>query len=258
MINPKCQRESVIIARMLFREEPKLEIHQGKEAYLKEPSFLRGKHLSKERYCIGYSVVGKLIPHGIPLTKGHQCEECKKRDAFFFCSMCDGRTCYNSRTFEEWCSQPFSVYLAYFGGKTVKVGVAAKRRLKERLWEQGAIAYRLVGEFEDGMKARRKESEMRKELPDKLTLSQKLKLYRELDLDWFESKYGVDGILKANLDASSALSSQILLREVNFIPDEDFKLLGNLLVFRRFLVNFKSLVGKKVVKRSVLSDFARS
>ena len=67
----------------------------------------------------------------------------------------------------------------------------------------------------------------------------------------------MDGVLKANLDASSALSNQILLREVNFIPDEDFKLLGNLLIFRRFLINFKSLIGKKVVKRSVLSDFAK-
>jgi hypothetical protein len=244
----------MIFVRLWFKREKPVEIHEGEERQFHGFSILKGKQLSEKRYCIGYDIRGKYQPHGEELKTGYQCESCRSKDIFFPCTICNGTGCRNKKAW-DWCDQPFVVYMAYFGGKQVKVGVTAKKRVHERLREQGAIAFSIQKESENGLMARRTENVLKRTHTDRMILSQKLGLYKEIDLDWFENRYGLSGVIDENKQAAEHISNQKLLRNPTYISNEDFDVLGNLLIFRDYLISFKSIRGRKVVKRTSLFDF---
>ncbi len=85
---------------------------------------LRGAILSKARYCVGhYKALSTYVCCGRILNGGYQCAECLRKDFWRPCAECNGSFCINpNRDAQQFClSNPFAVYLAYFGGKLVKV-----------------------------------------------------------------------------------------------------------------------------------------
>lgn len=99
-------------------------------------------NLSKERYCIGYKEFGKTeripCPKNCSVTdnKDAQCFQCSQNDVSFI-----AKTGYGlSKQANGLLGLDHAVYLAYFPGDIIKVGVALWERREVRTLEQGATA----------------------------------------------------------------------------------------------------------------------
>ena len=236
---------------------PKVEVHEDKTSKKIDLEEISNKYLSQEKYCIGYDIGGEFKPHGILLNKGYQCDECKKRDIFLPCSRCNGSKCIsNYEKAREWCNQEFKVYLAYFGGKYVKVGVAASKRLKIRLIEQGAIAYKVYKVVKNGMEARRIETQLKKRFPDKVMTYQKIKLYKNVNLDWMEKSYGIEEILEYNYKNIEKLNKlkEYDIKENLWIP-KVIGSVGQIIITENGYFPFFHIRGRKIVNRRNLLDY---
>ncbi len=129
-------------------------------------------------------------------------------------------------------------------------------RLIERLREQGALAYRIYDEVENGMIARRIENALKRSgFPDKITFREKVSLYKKIDLEWFERNYGLDGVFRENLEKVDLLIGKEILRNPRAIPMGYIGEIGQVLIFKEHIINFKSLVGRKIVRGKGLLSF---
>ena len=182
------------------------------------------------------------------------CEKCKNYDVFLKCTICDGRRCLNKRSW-SWCNQPFLVYFAYFGGDLIKVGVTAKKRVNERLTEQGALAFVIHSEFKNGLLARRCETNLSKKFPDRVKSTKKLELYKKPNLDWFQNKFDDVIMVKQNLKIIKEIHNQRIQKITKFIPDEPIKSVGQLLVLKNIVIPFSSLKGRKIMEKQSIFDF---
>ena len=245
----------MLITNLWYKENnPLIEIHEGHNSKQIQVENLSGKYISNERFCIGRNEKGNRIPHGIKLKTGIMCEKCKNYDVFLKCTICNGMRCLDKRSW-SWCNQPFIVYFAYFGGDLIKVGVTAKRRMIERLTEQGAIAFAIHSEFRNGLLARRCETNLSKKFPDRVKSTKKLELYKNLKLDWFQNKFDNTLIIETNLDAIKKIHNQKMKKGIRFIPDENIKTLGQLLILKNVVIPFSSLRGRKIIKKQSIFDF---
>lgn len=129
-----------------------------------EFSFLVGP----KRYCIGNKEITSHEYSGCPnhamLTeKSNKCPDCDRSDRFKNCVKCTGNYCYvKDREVLNRCNQEHFVYLAYFPGDIIKVGVAHGRRKYARLFEQGALYSFIIASCPSGKIARKLESDIRK------------------------------------------------------------------------------------------------
>lgn len=133
------------------------------------------------RDCIGYRPPGadSLIscPDAATGLRSNQCPGCFERALILPCLRCNGERCRNPARRRQ-CVQPenHALYLASFAPGHLKVGVARWDRRAERLAEQGAKAAIIVAR-DDGQMVRRSESQIRRfGTPDRLQLSEKLRL----------------------------------------------------------------------------------
>jgi len=104
-------------------------------------------------------------PHNATVTSFSQCQECaaevyiKDQDCIFD-PKCDGSLCDN-----EFCKRKHVLYLAFYG-RMAKVGMSSAKRVgrAERLVEQGADAYAVIGTFPNRLRAREEEKKVSADL----------------------------------------------------------------------------------------------
>jgi len=95
------------------------------------------------RFCTGYSdgAVGQPCPEQALARRGTNCDACASRDAFRPCMACTGLRCPRlTPAMRRYCRQDHHLYLACFGGETIKVGTASHPRRDQRIVEQGPLA----------------------------------------------------------------------------------------------------------------------
>ncbi len=232
---------------------PEVEVHAPPRRV--DPSELSNMAISDSRYCIGYLTGEKheYVPCG-KKTNGYQCEECMRKHVFTPCARCHGFSCSAGEIARKWCFQPFTVYLAYFGGQVVKVGVAAEVRLRERLLEQGALAYKVLSRFPDGMAARREEYRLFSRYRGSLRPEDKVSGYRDPDLSWFDSSFpGETTVLMYSLQALNKIQRYRVLRPTR-IP-EVLGAIGDLLITPSGLIPFSHVRGRKLFPSRSLLDY---
>ncbi len=240
----------MLILRLKYKPEPILWIGEDdvREGAL---DLLSGAILSKKRYCVGHwSSINNYVLCGRVIKDGFQCEECRRRDVWNPCAVCTGAFCVNpNEEVRNFCMHNnFIVYLAYFGGHKIKVGVTFEGRLEERLLEQGAVAYTIHSHQPNGLRAREVETKMKKVFVDRLTTVEKVKLYKRVDIDWFEEVVGSATILEQNLEVVEGINPGAkLLFGVRKLPKGDVKAVGQLLVFKDALVPFSEVKGRKII-----------
>lgn len=100
----------------------------------------------------------KPCPENAPAIQGKHCPQCAQATELHPCIICNGSICRADPQRQQTCATQTSyVYLASFGPKLLKVGVAHHSRIPKRWIEQGAnLATRLLET--NGREARRYET----------------------------------------------------------------------------------------------------
>lgn len=131
----------------------------------------------------------------------HPCEKnCVVDSRYDACYECRQKTDFNPAFYNttnistaqtKYNEQPHSVYIAYFGGGIAKSGMTADSRGLQRLYEQGALLYYLVGSFDDATKAHNVEDKLIHEgLLNSVTKRQKERiLTNTMDIDREEQSF---------------------------------------------------------------------
>jgi len=248
----------MLVANLWYSQLPPLvEIHDSGEVKLVELGILSNKKFSEKTFCVGYDVGGRNEPHGVELSRGYRCQTCQDKDFFKFCGFCKGDRCLNQNMESKaWCNQPFVVYLAYFGGKTAKVGVSSESRVLERLHEQGALSYKILHKTINGREARKIETGLVETFPDRISQKQKLELYSDLNLSWFHETFeGLSFDLDYNLSLVAKLKSYKRIASTLINSSSVIGALGPFLIFENELVSFGKIKGRKIVPKRNLDYF---
>jgi hypothetical protein len=141
------------------------------ECWTRRSLRVRGAHFSLRaegaRYCTGRcdlaSGRSQPCPDRTALPDGgfEQCSPCRRatgfNPAFYFAQEISPQQEQRNR-------EPHLVYLAHFGGDTLKVGMTHARRGIDRLLEQGARVGALLGRFPDAYRARALEEHVARSL----------------------------------------------------------------------------------------------
>jgi hypothetical protein len=135
---------------------------------------------SSGKYCTGwydisthtnYSCKQKNQVNG----KYESCFECRTKTAF---NPAFYNTSQISDVQAEYNNTPHTVYVAYFGNGIAKAGIMADSRGFDRIYEQGALFYAIIDNFEDATKAHNLESRLiDKGLKNSVTKQQKQKAF---------------------------------------------------------------------------------
>jgi len=144
-----------------------LSEHEEVEFDLEEVDF----SVSSDRTCIGSwdgEGLYRECPKHASVTKFSQCQECSKE--FFvpdqeclFEPKCDGTKCLVQDRSWEFCRREHVVYVAFYDTR-MKIGMSSSRRIDERLIEQGADAYSIIGAFPNRISARTAEKDISERL----------------------------------------------------------------------------------------------
>ncbi len=185
----KTRHEVHVISGKWKSFDFELKVYDGQQTKildLGEISF----DISQQKTCVGSFDGGyEPCPEQRPIDSFNQCYGCApddipKMECIFEpqdCEDCEG----------GFCEEEHVVYLAFFGPIS-KIGMTKKKRLKQRVIEQGADAYALMATLENRKKAREEE----KEISDRLNISQKVsskdklrRLEREIDKQMIRRKF---------------------------------------------------------------------
>lgn len=174
---------------------------------------------SEQYYCIGRYDIDSFLAEPCPEKK-------QTNGKFQRCYKCNSALQFNpsfynvpidslSEKQRRYNMNPHLVYLAYFGGDSVKVGTANSQRSQTRLLEQGARAALVLGEFEDAYKAR----DLEVSVSSKCEITeQMMKVHKRKLID---GSYSFETARKLLIESRSSISS-ILSRE--FSENEPFDL----------------------------------
>ncbi len=139
---------------------------QISEFDLKEVRF----SVSRKKTCIGlFDDDGNYVPcpRSAPVSRFSQCPECAgeswiPHQECIFEPKCDGELCDL-----EFCKREHVLYVAFYDTR-MKIGMSSTRRIEQRLIEQGADAFSIIGKWPTRKRAR----EAEKELSDRLRIPQ--------------------------------------------------------------------------------------
>ncbi len=134
---------------------------------------------STKKYCVGW--------YDVTAHTNHVCDDDSSVDLKYeSCYACRQKTGFNpafyntseiSSVQQDYNNKPHSVYVSYFGGGITKAGIMSDSRGLERLYEQGALFYCLIGSFENADAAHKVEAELiGKGLKNSVTKRQKEKV----------------------------------------------------------------------------------
>ncbi len=117
---------------------------------------------SSKKYCVGW--------YDVTTHTNHVCEGGREVEVKYdSCFECRQKTGFNpafyntseiSSVQQDYNNKPHSVYVSYFGDGIAKAGIMSDSRGLERLFEQGALFYYVVGTFENADAAHRVESKL--------------------------------------------------------------------------------------------------
>ncbi len=114
--------------------------------------------------------------------------------------------------------------------------------------EQGALAFHVVRRGLNGLEARKLERELSKVYVDRVRSRDKILLYREINLDWFEDVVGTITVLDKNLSVAEQLPKRLSFVDyVRKIPNLPIRTLGQLLVVGELIIPFHALKGRKII-----------
>jgi len=143
-----------------------------------EPLYITITDVAK-KYCTGWYDVATHTKHACDGSrevdsKYESCFECRQKTGF-------NPAFYNSSNIsavqKEYNNKPHSVYVSYFGDGLAKAGMMSDSRNLDRLFEQGALFYCIVGSFENADTAHSIESQLiSKGLKNSVTKRQKDKV----------------------------------------------------------------------------------
>lgn len=150
--------------------------------------------VSRRKTCVGYfDGEGKYIPCPAKavVDRFHQCESCS-REVFLpyqdcvFEPRCEGEVCDI-----EFCRREHVIYIAFYDTR-MKVGMSSTKRVEQRLIEQGADAFFIVGKLPSRKKAR----EVEKSVSSRLGIPQYVRhgivlrnLARKVDVAGIEGRF---------------------------------------------------------------------
>lgn len=145
-------------------EKPLLIVQQQDEFISYEPLDFTGSLIFNMsiRYCIGWHDIATgenaICPTAeVVDAKYEQCSACQKRTGF-------NPAFYNATSVSEQQQQrnlePHTLYLAYFGGAIIKVGITHTKRGYRRLLEQGARCALILDTFPTALIARQYEAQI--------------------------------------------------------------------------------------------------
>lgn len=112
------------------------------------------------RYCTGHFKFRNGLGTRQPCTQqsaiksGKQCDRCRYLEGFANVHQHVGDISGLPPQIRDYIATPHYLYIACFGGGQVKVGTAAESRRSSRLYEQGAIAARIIARSPDGLHVR--------------------------------------------------------------------------------------------------------
>lgn len=173
---------------------------------------------TSERFCCGWHSLETgedfVCPDQNSLDKKYEnCQACQKRTGFdpAFYNASQGEI---SAQQIERNSQPHLVYLAYFSGDIIKVGITFAGRGNTRLLEQGARAALILGEFSTANIARSHEEKIAKmtQFVENVKVSTKLKLLETK----FENSKAETALQNAKNQIEASLGAKFDNAEVQF------------------------------------------
>ncbi|QQS22129.1 DUF2797 domain-containing protein [Candidatus Saccharibacteria bacterium] len=135
------------------------------------------------KYCTGW--------YDINAHKNHACDNDAQVDSSYdSCFVCRKKTDFNPAFYNTtqisqkqaiYNDQPHSVYIAYFGNSVAKVGIMSDSRGRERLYEQGAMLYVVIGSYSNATMAHNLEQRLiQKGLKNSVTKKQKAAAYESV------------------------------------------------------------------------------
>lgn len=149
---------SSIAYLLLENEDHSLEKHLLNKG---DPLLITVSDPSK-KYCIGW--------YDVTTHTNHVCSDNREVDIKYeSCFECRQKTGFNPAFYntseisaiqQDYNNKPHSVYVSYFGDGLAKAGIMSDSRGLERLFEQGAIFYCIVGNFENADAAHKVESQL--------------------------------------------------------------------------------------------------
>ena len=117
---------------------------------------------TSQKYCVGW--------YDVTTHTNYACEGSREVDIKYdSCFECRQKTGFNpgfyntsdiSNVQRDYNNKPHSVYVSYFGDGVAKAGIMSDSRGLERLFEQGALFYCIVGSFDNADAAHRVESRL--------------------------------------------------------------------------------------------------
>lgn len=193
--------------------EPHLECYDVASSQISEFDLSEVRFsVSRKKTCIGlFDDDGKYIacPKSAPVSKFSQCPECAgeswiPHQECIFEPKCDGEVCDL-----DFCKREHVLYVAFYDTR-MKIGMSSTRRIGQRLIEQGADAFSIVGKWPSRKKAREAENDLSAKLriPQSHRQETLLKsLSRPLDETGIEQRFEA---LKATLGERHNLSPEPL------------------------------------------------
>ncbi|MCU0852002.1 MAG: DUF2797 domain-containing protein [Thermoplasmata archaeon] len=149
--------------------------------------------VSDVRQCIGRGEGDEYIRCGkhSPVDRFSQCPECAEESFIpfqecIFEPKCDGEICDM-----EFCKREHVLYIAFYDTR-MKIGMSSSRRIEQRLIEQGADAFSIIGKYPTRKRAR----EAEKDISSRLRIPQAHRqevllrnLSRQLDVGGIEGRH---------------------------------------------------------------------
>lgn len=158
----------MIISRPITESSPAHVVLQKPDRSYDTYSFTQGAPIlitmtdQTTKHCVGWYDIATHTNHpcdnGKILDSNYEsCFECRQKTGFnpAFYNTADisaAQAVYNSR--------PHSAYVAYFGGGLAKAGIMSDSRGLERIYEQGALLYCIIGNYPDATQAHNIESRL--------------------------------------------------------------------------------------------------
>lgn len=184
---------------------------------------------SDTKRCVGWYDIATHTNHicsqgRLVDAKYDSCFECRKKTGF-------NPAFYNTTDISsmqaEYNTKPHSVYVSYFGGGIAKAGIMSDSRGLDRIYEQGALFYCVIGSFADATKAHREEARLiAGGLKNSVSKRQKEKVLAEVVDINVEQKNFYDILKNLNLDGIKIVSN---LDHFFFgsYPKESIELIGD-------------------------------
>lgn len=163
-----------------------------------------------KKYCVGW--------YDVNTHTNHVCNGSREVDSKYeSCFECRHKTGFNpafynsskiSTVQEEYNNKPHSVYISYFGAGLTKAGIMSNSRNLDRLFEQGALFYCIIGTFENADAAHEIESQLiNSGLRNSITKKQKEKVLSESFSEDAEREVFLNVLKDLSLDDKIVISN---------------------------------------------------